>query len=487
MKLNEAYQTLSHEHRRILYDQKLREEDDIPADIRSDDDLEANKWAENLRRAQETWDRREREAQERTRRAKQEEAAMHEWLARIRVKIEKILRLRHKIQTIEANIKDIQEKDRQVRKEEEEARSRAKFRTSIWAQSIEALEKENEQKRWERLQQRMSQGIRLSWLESELGDLEGEHEKLLDQQSRQWRQRARELEAELRATMDAIIQREARRKKEEEEKAAENLAEEQQARRWDHEDKQKEVERLRHERTARWAESRRAEELERERERERKEWDMRRRLHDKMARNNPDSAQQHQSPIPRYKPPHRSDAFQSPAEASNTPPDPRSAHTLSPSQNTADATHNWRNNGPTLKYQRTPCCDASRAPDASSRQSKSTPIQIPSPSKGTAAATQDWRDPQASKPRRYQPIPSRTGYSAAYDSSLSSWRSDEAVVGADDYKNKSCRHGSSWNKIQGGQNCSSCSRFCNAYVLKCPDCGVKACASCVSKLPAAPT
>ncbi len=133
------------------------------------------------------------------------------------------------MRSLEVKINGMEQRDCEIVEEEAKAINRNNFRTSIWTQSMEAAEKENDAKHQEQLQQQTNQRIQLDWLSNDLEGLEKGHDVFLGQQSRERRGRARELEAELRHALEAAAQRDTRRKKEEEQLAAEKIAREQEA------------------------------------------------------------------------------------------------------------------------------------------------------------------------------------------------------------------------------------------------------------------
>ena len=89
------------------------------------------------------------------------------------------------------------------------------------------------------------------------------------------------------------------------------------------------------------------------------------------------------------------------------------------------------------------------------------------------------RSSRVPQSRNHQP---RFSPTPAYNPSTSSWRDREQSYASDSSEEGYCDHGDFWPKIQGGQECRNCARFCNAFIFRCPDCGILACASCRDQL-----
>lgn len=98
-----------------------------------------------------------------------------------------------------------------------------------------------------------------------------------------------------------------------------------------------------------------------------------------------------------------------------------------------------------------------------------------------AADTERTRSGRASPSRNYEPR-FRTGSPTPADNpSPSSWSDREQSYDSDSEEGY-CYHGDFWPKIRGGQRCSHCARFCNAFIFRCPDCGILACGFCRDQL-----
>lgn len=139
-------------------------------------------------------------------------------------------------------LKDMEQEDLQIREDEDRAKSRASYCTSIWVQSMENAEKANAQKRQERLQQRTNRSIKMSWTKDKLKRSQNEYERLLGLQSQERKMQAARTEAKLEAAMEREAQEAARMRKAKEKEEAETLAREREARRREAEARQREVE-----------------------------------------------------------------------------------------------------------------------------------------------------------------------------------------------------------------------------------------------------
>lgn len=132
-----------------------------------------------------------------------------EWLTELQPRLGKLLRLQNKIETMEANIKDMQREDAEILENERRLRNRSAYRTSTWDQTTDNEETEQERKGAERLQARTSERIELGWAEKKLNQCKDDYKMFLSLQSRQRREMAERVEATLRAETDYYAQQEA--------------------------------------------------------------------------------------------------------------------------------------------------------------------------------------------------------------------------------------------------------------------------------------
>ncbi len=201
--------------------------------------------------------RKAREHKERTKRQRTagdraytqaKEREEREWLLKLHTRLERLVQLQKKIETMEANIEDIDQQDAEILESEQRRKSRTAYRTSIWDQITENEEIEQARKRAERLQARASETIKLSWTEKELKQLEDDYKTFLSPQSRQRREQADCLEAALRATTERTARQEAKQKRTREREISDRLAREKEDRRREAEVRRRQAEREHEER-----------------------------------------------------------------------------------------------------------------------------------------------------------------------------------------------------------------------------------------------
>lgn len=459
-KLYDAYYTLHDENRRILYDKKIREEHHSsvrntkygedpqsrqtprrnsrgrdPSSSESDDDDE---WEESARTAEEGQGheraertKREKEARERAdRQAKQKEE--QEWFSELQARLESLLRRRKKIKTMKANIEDMDQEDAEILDSEQRLKGRTAYRTSIWDQVTENEEMERAKRRTERLQARSSATIKLGWEERELKQSEIDYKMFLSLQSRQRREDADRVEAALRATAEQNSQQEAKQKRAREKDVSDRLAREKEDRRREAEARHRGVDEEHEGRESAREEARKAE----LRERQKDEAARRQRILEKIEKQRQETMRQgSQSPYPTG------------PEPTDSGPNPGHVHT-SEGSFAADA-------------QRTRSGMAS--PSRSDHQPR---FRTGSP-------------PPAEDPRLSSgPRDRERSYESDSDGE------DEEIEEEEEEEEEGyyCYHGDFWPKIRGGQRCSHCARFCNAFIFRCPDCGILACGFCRDRL-----
>lgn len=188
------------------------------------EDEEDNEWAREAREQGERT-KRHREACDRAyTQAKVKEEK--EWLTELQARLITLLRLREKIETMKADVEDMEHEDADILESERRIRNRHAYRTSIRDQITENEEREPARKRAERLQARTSVTIKLSWAEKELKQCRNEYKTFLSLQSRQRREQADRVEATLRATSERPAQQEAKQKQAREKEISERLARE---------------------------------------------------------------------------------------------------------------------------------------------------------------------------------------------------------------------------------------------------------------------
>lgn len=182
-----------------------------------------------------------------------------EWLTELQPRLEALLQLRNMIETMEADVKDMELEDAEILQDERTLRSRTACHTSIWDQIRENEEIEQARKHAERFQARTSARIKLGWAENELKPLEDDYKTFLSLQSRQRKEQADRLEATLRAATDYYAQQEAYEKWARKKETPEKVAREKEERRREAEANQREVRREHDERESARNEARRAE------------------------------------------------------------------------------------------------------------------------------------------------------------------------------------------------------------------------------------
>ena len=113
-----------------------------------------------------------------------------------------MLTIRSSVQTLEAEVWQIEQRDLDVLDEEVRAECRAKNSTTIWERSPEGLEKEHARKRKGRLMQLMGKKLELEQARKHLNKTKADYEVQLGQESREHRKAARRVEVELRREVD---------------------------------------------------------------------------------------------------------------------------------------------------------------------------------------------------------------------------------------------------------------------------------------------
>ena len=272
MQLAKAYEVLSDENRRVLYDKKLHEGASLPskstessvaararaymmhraeelkrerqarertAEKARKEREERERAAEKARKEQEARERvaekvwKEQEAREReAEKAKKEQDAREraanlakgvvaraeqEWILGIEATIKLMLTMRSSVQTLEAEIWQTEQRDLDILDGELRAECRAKNSTAIWERSPEGLEKEHARKRKDRLMQLMGKKLELEQARKHLNKTEADYEVQLGQESGERQKAARRVEVELRREVDGLVRHKARYKEKSEE------------------------------------------------------------------------------------------------------------------------------------------------------------------------------------------------------------------------------------------------------------------------------
>ena len=499
-KLYEAYYTLHDENRRILYDKKLREENDaIPWNTGSGKTQQTNKpsgrdtggryspeseseeddeWKERMRTEEEhertkrmkseneareraesqaeqdknerdrrNWyeypppsedsgddgdderARKAREHRERTKRQREagdraytqaKEKEEREWLNDLKARLESLVRLRKKIETMNAKIEDMDLEDAAILKSEQRLKSRRAYRTSIWNQITENEEIEQARKRAGRLQARTSETIKVRWVEKELKQRENDYDLFLSLQGRQRREQADRVEAALRATTEPTTQQEAKEKRVREKEKEERRAREKEEIRKEAEGMRRQVEREHQERGLAREEARKAE----LRETQKDEAVRRQRVLEKIDKHKQETLRQ----------------------------ESRSAYFSEPK------------------------------PDEGGLR----PSHFYTSESVFVGSTERARSREVPPSRNHQPRFRTNSPTPAYNPSTSSYREREQSSTVSFSSSSSseglCNHEDFWPKIKGGHECGNCARSCNAFIFRCPDCGILACAFCRDQL-----
>ena len=193
------------------------------------EDEEDDEWARDAREQRDRTNR-QREAGDRAyTQAKEKEE--REWSTEVQARLETLLQLRRKIETMKAKIADMRQKDAEILGSEQRRKSRYANRTLIWDHITEKEEAEQAGERAERLQARTAMMIKLSWAEKDLQQRENDYETFLSLQSRQRREQADKVEAALKAKFEYTAQQEAKPKRARETGIPERLAREKEERR----------------------------------------------------------------------------------------------------------------------------------------------------------------------------------------------------------------------------------------------------------------
>ena len=295
-----------------------------------------------MRRQYEEANKKAREEAEAGERQAQKEKEDRAWLKEIEGRIEILLRIRARVKAIEATIEKLEQVDRETVEKEGKAREQARHGVSGRANDMEEEEKRQSQRHQERIQERTSQSIRLSWSKNELTQSEREHGEFLGSQSEERRRWAAKIEAKLKASMEEAREHEVEQQRAKEQEVAKKLA--------------REKDTKRSEAKSRWSE---------------------------VVQGVPE-----------------------------------------------------QNVGPTKN--------------------------------------------QKPESRRYQPLYKTGSSTPGHDPAMSNWGSggQSRAAGNDD----KCLHASTWLTVQGKHQCRKCSRSCNAYIFRCPDCDLLACGSCSAQL-----
>ena len=371
------------------------------------DDERARKACEHRERT-----KRQREAGDRAyTQAKENEE--REWLNNLKARLESLVRLRKKIETMEAKIEDMDLEDAAILKSEQRLKSRRAYRTSIWDQITENEEIEQARKRAGRLQARTSETIKVSWAEQELKQHENDYKTFLSLQGRQRRDEAGKAEAALRATTERTAQQETEEKRARKKDISERLAREKEETRREAEVRRRQVEREYKERELAREEARKAD----LRETQKEEAVRRQRVLEKIDGHKQETLRQES----------RFAYFSAPKPDEGGP-------------------------GPSHFY-------------------TSESIFI--------GSTERTRSREVPPSRNHQPRFRTSSPTPAYSPSTSSYEQSSSVSSSDEGL---CHHGDFWPKIKGGQECGNCARSCNAFIFRCPDCGILACAFCRDQL-----
>lgn len=193
------------------------------------DDEEDDKWARDARE-QRDWTNRQDEAGDRAyTQAKEKEE--REWSTEVQARLEIILQLRRKIETMKAKIADMRQEDAEILESEQRRKSRNANRTLIWDHITEKEEIEQAEERAERLQARTATMIKMSWAEKDLEQRESGYRTFLSMQGRQRREQAEKVEAALKANTEYTAQQEAKPKRARDMGIPERLAREKEERR----------------------------------------------------------------------------------------------------------------------------------------------------------------------------------------------------------------------------------------------------------------
>ena len=152
--------------------------------------------------------------------------AEQEWILGIEATIKLMLTMRSSVQTLEAEVWQMEQRDLDILDEELRAECRAKNSTTIWERSPEGLEKEHARKRKDRLMQLMGKKLELEQARKPLNKTEADYEVQLGQESGERQKATRRVEVKLRREMDGSARHKARykQKSEEEVEMQERLA-----------------------------------------------------------------------------------------------------------------------------------------------------------------------------------------------------------------------------------------------------------------------
>jgi len=213
--LNQAYEVLSNDNRRVLYDAKLREGSKTynkaafhQAAYPSFNKQDAEVWAEEAiarREAQEQEAREEKLREEKKRKASEDTG---KWLAHAGLKFHKVLQIRAKVQVIEANIRVLEQSEHEILDAEAGTRPPDDCSTTKGVQHAKSSELENASERQEPITQLISKRVRLSAYRRELEGLESEYERHLGLESEWWQRYARDFYANMTVDTDAAGQEE---------------------------------------------------------------------------------------------------------------------------------------------------------------------------------------------------------------------------------------------------------------------------------------
>lgn len=371
------------------------------------EDEEDDKWARDAREQRDSTNR-QREAGDRVyTQAKEKEE--REWSTEVQARLETLLQLRRKIETMKAKIADMRQKDAEILESEQRRKSRYANRTLIWDHITEKEETEQAGERAERLQARTAAMIKLSWAEKDLEQRENDYKTFLSMQSRQRREQADRVEAVLEAKTEHTAQQEAKAKRARDKGIPEGLAREVEERRQEAEARRREAEKEHEERKLEREEARKA----KSRETQKDEAARRQHLLEKVNKQKQETMRQ----------------------------ESRSSYSSGPKPN---------ENGP-------------------------NPSHVYAPESVFAANAEETQARRAPHSRNYQP----RFQTSSPAPSTSDWRDREPSYASDSSSEEGyCDHGDFWPKIKGGHECSSCARFCNAFIFQCPRCGILACVSC---------
>lgn len=199
--LNEAYETLANEHRRLLYDERFRKTNRHAA---FDEEFEAWKRSPERQNAARQWANEIHEQAARKQRAKDEEErkateSTAQWLALAGAAIAKRIKLKARIRGLEAGLRALEDQNRDLLEAEARARDQAGTHSSTIL--LQKLEKEIAIEQDIRLESLISERANLYGLKWYLEALQRDYERDMGQRGKYWQGYAREWEIQMAMSM----------------------------------------------------------------------------------------------------------------------------------------------------------------------------------------------------------------------------------------------------------------------------------------------